>query len=574
MKRFINIFSAVAAFFALYACQAELPPIVINPDPVFDINGTYTVNTISIYDEEEVVITVSRVYGLSKEVEMTVGVDEALLQEYNTLNGTSYQVLPEQYYELESSVKLDKTVKSIEVPVVLKPKAFVAAVGLENAANYVLPISITESSLTLDKQGAMSQVILLPNIIEPNLVVKVPDVNSELDFIRGNPVDQQVVITAESNFTTVDPSKVTYTVNADAVATYNAANGTSYELLPSEYYQIAAGVLDLETMNYETTVNFNCHQIQDGGDSYLLPLTMTSDIYGVSQKTPLYVVVELTELRITVTNGGQLVKSGTKTGAVEMSLNSPLLADFDINLTYDASKVAAYNSANGTSYEAVDASKISITATAIPGGNTSASVQYAIDWKDMVYDDGKKYLIPLTLDESVLMDGTIVEGEKTVYVELVKSISGIYTVDPIIPMYPAGVQKSWTALVGSTIWLADGKTEINGKKQSASGHGHKYVLIYGGENYWVDGLLYFNIDFANEIADKPGCYPVTDLRDRTGGWDTINNHNSYFDSNTEEVFFDITIIAYSAPGGGKGDPLQDPSHIPGWAKYGRMHSKK
>ena len=113
MRRFINIFSAVA----MYACQAELPPIVINPDPVFDKNGTYTMNTISIYEEEEVLITVSRVHGLSKEVDMIVDVDAALLEEYNTLNGTSYKLMPEQYYDHVASVKLEKTVKSIEVPV-------------------------------------------------------------------------------------------------------------------------------------------------------------------------------------------------------------------------------------------------------------------------------------------------------------------------------------------------------------------------------------------------------------------------------------------------------------------------
>ena len=203
MKRFINIFSAVAAFFALYACQAELPPIVINPDPVFDINGTYTVNTISIYDTDETTITVSRVYGLSKEVELTVDVDEDLLAEYNTLNNTSYQVMPENCYSFPTSVKLEKTVKSIQVPVVIKPEALVAAVGYENVSNYVLPISILDSSIELDDKGSYTEVILIPSLSKPSIEVEVPVEVSSLEFISAIPLTQTVQLKANSNFSTL-----------------------------------------------------------------------------------------------------------------------------------------------------------------------------------------------------------------------------------------------------------------------------------------------------------------------------------------------------------------------------------
>ena len=170
------------------------------------------------------------------------------------------------------------------------------------------------------------------------------------------------------------------------------------------------------------------------------------------------------------------------------------------------------------------------------------------------------------------MQGTVVDANNTVYVELVKTLAGEWTVEPITPDKPAAVQSYWSALMGSTIWLADGKTPVNSKVQQPSGQGHKYVIIYGGK--WTDGLLYFNVDFTTEIEGMPGCYPLVDFRDRVGGHDKINAFTNYFDSVKEEFHFDFVICAASAPGIHADKPLEDPSHIPGFAKYGRMYNRQ
>ena len=89
MKRFFKILFSSAFIGMMFACEAELSPITIIPDPVFDKTGLYTVNTISIYEEQETVVNISRIYGLSKELDLTIGVDETLLTEYNNLNGNA-----------------------------------------------------------------------------------------------------------------------------------------------------------------------------------------------------------------------------------------------------------------------------------------------------------------------------------------------------------------------------------------------------------------------------------------------------------------------------------------------------
>ena len=325
-------------------------------------------------------------------------------------------------------------------------------------------------------------------------------------------------------------------------------------------------------MSLVSDIEFDCASLSED-NTYILPLVMKQTAtYEVTQDAPVYVVVELAELKISVVGGGELVTVKNKKGAITAAINSPITSDFAVNFKYDAAKVAEYNAANGTSYVAPDASKVTVTASAVPAGQLETAVSFEIDWADKAYDDGVALLLPLTLDG--ILEGTVIVGEPTVYVELVKTLSGVWTVDKIETVHRAAVQGSWGELVGSTIWLADGTTPVNKVTKPASGHGHKYVLIYGGENYWVDGLLYFNVDFTAEIEGKPGCYPITDLRDRAAGNDQITVYNCYFDNNKEELFFDFTILGWWGPGGGGGGALEDPSHVPGYIKSGRMHSKQ
>lgn len=90
MKQFFKILALAALALPFTGCDVEYSDINILPDPVFEQNGLYTVNTISIYDDYETVINVSRTAGLSKELELDIVVDETLLAEYNELYNTDY----------------------------------------------------------------------------------------------------------------------------------------------------------------------------------------------------------------------------------------------------------------------------------------------------------------------------------------------------------------------------------------------------------------------------------------------------------------------------------------------------
>ena len=167
MKQFFKILALAALALPFTGCDVEYSDINILPDPVFEQNGLYTVNTISIYDDYETVINVSRTAGLSKELELDIVVDETLLAEYNELYNTDYKLLEAQFYDIPKNAQLASTVKSVDISVRIHPKALIAAKGMAAANNMLLPIRISNASTPVEDGGSMMQALLRLNIVEP-----------------------------------------------------------------------------------------------------------------------------------------------------------------------------------------------------------------------------------------------------------------------------------------------------------------------------------------------------------------------------------------------------------------------
>ncbi len=518
------------------SCQIESPAILIYPDPVFDKNGLYRINTISIYDEEETIISVSRTYGLSKEMDLTVGIDPSVLEEYNKLNGTDYELMPEQYYTAPEFVKFEPHAKTSELRISISPKALSDALGIEKANKYAIPVSIIDSSIEIEAKGSSSEVILIPEIVNPSLTVEIPDVNKKLDFIKGVPLTQSVVLTSKINFTTVDSDAVMVEADADAVNTYNSENGTDYTLLAQEYYSVETGQLDEENMLYTIPVKFTCHEMPDD-KAYLLPLKIKSNLYNISQREPIYVMVQLNILKMWVVKSGEVVVTNTGKGMIGVEMNAPIAEAQPLDFEVDNSKVEEYNSANATSYLTVDPSKVEVFASEVPAGENSANVSYSIDMKDMEYDGEDKYLVPLILSREGLYPGTEVEKD-LIYVSPNKSLEIPY------------IKTVWGEEKSDRV--TKGEIFHSNLRPSKSDSKQKYAINYNER--WADGLIYFNIK-DETVSGYPERRILSDFSDRPydrpDGYDKIVDNGSYLDTETGILHFDLAVMdtKYAEQGG-------------------------
>lgn len=167
----------------------------------------------------------------------------------------------------------------------------------------------------------------------------------QLEFIPTIPLPQEITLNATANFNTLEVAKIGYRVNASKVDAYNEEHGTSYQLLPEQYYKIKESDFDTETLEIESRIEFDCAAI-GGEGTYLLPLEMHSDDYSVVQREPVYVLIQMSELKIWVTNAADLAKTSGK-GKIRVQMNSPMTVGQPVDFVFEPEKVETYNTDTG-----------------------------------------------------------------------------------------------------------------------------------------------------------------------------------------------------------------------------------
>ena len=606
MKKVFNILAGVALMASVVACDVEYDPIVIIPNPELSKTGLQTVNTISIYDEQETVINGARTAGLSKEMNMNVLVDEALLSEYNAQNGTSFEMLPSQYYTLPEVVLLAKDSLNVDFVVVTKPADIVAGLGRTEASNYVLPLRVESPETGIASKQDLVTVLLRPSIDEPKVTVEIPKTMPSLDFISVVHLPQTVDLVAAANFNTLDVNKIEFKpLGVAEVEAYNTANETDYVLLTEGYEMIES--FDAETMTFTSSVKFSCWEL-DENYKYLLPIEAKSSAYGVEQKETIYIAVQMSQLRVWVSKTA--METINPEFGVDVEINTALENTMDINFVVDPSLVDAYNTANGTSYTAVAADKVSVETAVVEVGSKKATANVTLDMSEMSYDE-TKYLIPLVIKSSEFAEGTeVVENQEVVY---------IVAYNTIVAQYEKEAWRSnWHTKIAphkGTNGLLSTNIIDYAKNLGYTGETRKYGIIY---SYTMQ--FFFNIDLSKEIdpenvidfdpdlipnvervadgwnaaayedknycqkqfAEKPGsgCYALVDWVDRTdGSEDMVISNYSYINTKTGEVFIDVNIMGWSSPGSqinpwGNDCPLIDGFAHPGDLYTVRMYNKQ
>lgn len=428
MKRLFNILVSAVAVFALYSCDAELDPIVVYPDVELANTGMQTVNTITIYDTDEYELRLARTEGLSKAAEFDLVINEALINEYNEANGYNLKLMPESLYSLEhTKIAFDPADKDTVVMLNLKPAATLANAGSVAAAEeYAIPISLvpTAGSTISSKEDAL-EVMVKFAYSEPIVTIDGSANAQKLTFISGANVTRKLEVTGTVNFTTIDVKKISFEPNQAAVDAYNAANGTSHELLAEEYYTISTGVYDAETSSLTFDLAINASKA-DPSKTYLLPVVAKCDAYTLRQEVMYYVVIDLQEVFMTVANTDRYV-SAVKNNyqiPIEVSINGAIGQDTPIEFIYDESLIAGYNSKKGKTYKAFDSSRITCAPANIAGDATKTTATISVNMKDIAFDNGDEFVLPFRLDKSKLMDGTKMASDDVVYVRLKRTLYG------------------------------------------------------------------------------------------------------------------------------------------------------
>lgn len=226
-------------------------------------------------------------------------IDETLLADYNTANGTSYKLMPEECYALkEAQLSFGKEDYRKTFKIDFNPEAILK---LESESLYALPcrMEILNNSIEAAEEDKMTT-ILVPNVKQPYLKLANSGIMKPGAAFVPSSDDEYVFYTkVQTNYH--NQWDLTYTLEVDAAAltAYNKANNTSYKLLPEAAYEFNKTFWKVPAKWDEQYVEVTLKKqglVDPNGknlfDEYVLPIRLSSvSMHGIDPDADLLLYV-------------------------------------------------------------------------------------------------------------------------------------------------------------------------------------------------------------------------------------------------------------------------------------------
>ncbi|MDP4276492.1 MAG: DUF1735 domain-containing protein [Bacteroidota bacterium] len=539
MKNKTHYFFVLLALL-MSACSGDLmnPIPLIGINPGFSKSGFTNASIISQNDSDVYQMIYNRVYGISRELTMSLVIDEAALAKYNQENNTAYKLLPAQYYTMPSSVHFGVKSKNADFNVIFNSKAIYEFAGsVEAASDYVVPIkAVTDQKTGVDIDESKNLVLLHVNMLPSTISTVIPSAAIDLFFAKGSDSKEQVTLEGAMNFSGIDETAISAVVDKEAPL---LVNSTDYTLLPDANYSFGGASLN-ESGHVVIKGEINGTGLSEGV-RYLLPCRLKSSDpdYVIDQTEPVYYTVTVADLKVTVTNASTTkavaayTSLSTLTGSVGVTSNVIIGKDLTINFKYDPSLIAGFNSRNGTDYLTLPQGSVEMTNSKIAKGQKEGAVSYRINTSSLTLADKKHYLVPLVLQKSDLELGSV-SGSDVIYLDVTKTLAGEYNLQVIV--------NQRTRNIKNTIWEASACQRAGEAGWDAAIAKAQYG--FGGDDDWYAVLF----SVTNEdMPGKANCkkieiFTFLELLTETGGTNKVTENNSYFNTVTGEVYIDCNLF--------------------------------
>jgi len=237
MKKIFIQISFIVCLLLLYACQDERNNYMVN-DKIGLLNPNFI--EAKVYNE------INASYNLyaikagkgQQDAQLSISIEDSVLKNYNTANGTNYVQLPEKYYSFTNKT-LYFGRKDYRKAFEIKWNMQLLSSLLASNNNYVLPIHLNIDNSSISPGINRMSALILPEIVEPYIGF----FNSGLNPISYMPTingldEEDIYIKVKTNFNNSSDLSYQIAVDKQLIADYNNANGTNYLLLPDNAYEL------------------------------------------------------------------------------------------------------------------------------------------------------------------------------------------------------------------------------------------------------------------------------------------------------------------------------------------------
>lgn len=440
------------------------------------------------------------------EMKATLTYDSSLVEEYNTTHETTYEVLPEEFIQMENAtLTLPEHAQSSIDSVTVTLTGDLAQL---TARRYLAPLRVKSSSMNSSEELGTVYVAVETEV---NIICTIESV----DDMVGFPATGRTQWSADcSNYTSL------FDGNTYSAGTLPGGSPTTIDMKETQM------VTGLCLGSWNTNIPISIEYSLDG-ENYSQAGTPVSGEY-VSANSQTYVAfydyVEARYLRLTPTSEISLAEvniykieseeptlyalcgtDNTLTGSIAHtpsgSFNS-VNAAFDVYTTVfsasgytvtasvDNSLIDAYNSANGTSYKSIDESLIKIAnnpATIEANANkTTEQLKVSLEGDLSTLTDKSGYLIPVTFSAN----GAVTSSSRGVVYIIVTPVEELFRKNFAFEDIGGSLVEDLSG------WTIEGEsdlyTESYQHESLLDGDGNTYVRTWGGP-------VVFKIDFGKEL---------------------------------------------------------------------------
>lgn len=446
------------------------------------------------------------------DMKATFAYDGSLVEEYNETNGTTYEVLPEEYLLLENATltlpeNAQSSIDSITV-------SLTGDLSLLTARRYLAPLRITSNSMSSSEElgtvyvAVETEVNLIRTIESADDMVGFPatgrsqwsaDCSNYSYLFDGNSYTSGTL--PGGSPTTID-MKETQLVTGLCVGSWNANIPISIEYsLDGETYSQAGTPMSGEyvTDNSQTYVAFYDYfearylRINfDLSSSSWYKTVNEIDVYQIeSEKPTLYALCGSDNV---LTGKVAHTPSGSFNGvnaAFDVYTTVFSASGYTVTASVDNSLIDAYNSANGTSYKAIDEAlvKIANNPGTIEANANKTTSQFAVSLEGDLSEltDKSGYLIPVTFSAS----GAITSSSRGVVYVIVTPVEELFRSNFTLADIEGSLVEDRSG------WTIEGESDLYNESYDHTsllvGDGNTYVRTWGGP-------VVFKIDFG-EVLD-------------------------------------------------------------------------
>lgn len=440
------------------------------------------------------------------EMKATLTYDSSLVEEYNTTHETTYEVLPEEFIQMENAtLTLPEHAQSSIDSVTVTLTGDLAQL---TARRYLAPLRVKSSSMNSSEElgtvyvAVETEVNIIRTIESVDDMVGFPatgrtqwsaDCSNYTSLFDGNTYSAGTL--PGGSPTTID-TKETQMVTGLCLGSWNTNIPISIEYsLDGENYSQAGTPVSGEyvSANSQTYVAF-----YDYVEARYLRLTPTSEIslaevniYKIESEEP--TLYALCGTDNTLTGSIAHTPSGSFNGvnaAFDVYTTVFSASGYTVTASVDNSLIDAYNSANGTSYKSIDESLIKIAnnpATIEANANkTTEQLKVSLEGDLSTLTDKSGYLIPVTFSAN----GAVTSSSRGVVYIIVTPVEELFRKNFAFEDIGGSLvedRSGWTIEGESDLY-----TESYQHESLLDGDGNTYVRTWGGP-------VVFKIDFGKEL---------------------------------------------------------------------------